>query len=296
MSSYDDGSAEQAAAPGPVPGTASGQGRPRPVGPRRPPWPEVRTDTGPLSAPWIGPPRPNGPPTAGPVPPAPDGAAPPGGTAPGPAGGILALAPPYRAAAALALVLVTAVAAGHIGMVFLHVAPPNTATRQYGDAIDAWIYPEFEQNWKLFAPNPLQQNIAVEVRAEVRTPEGERRTTGWVGLTAEDTRAIRGNPLPSHVHQNELRRAWDFYVNSHDGKGRATGERGRLSERYIRRIALLRLQRYELGGPVTYMQLRSTTRPVEAPPWSGEKTDTRPVHRLLPWWTVTEADRPEAAG
>ena len=57
-------------------------------------------------------------------------------------------------------------------MVFLHVAPSNTVTKQHGTAIDDWIYPEFEQNWKLFAPNPLQQNIAVQVRAEVRTADG----------------------------------------------------------------------------------------------------------------------------
>ncbi|MER6915195.1 DUF5819 family protein [Streptomyces sp. NPDC000594] len=214
------------------------------------------------------------------------------GTAPG---GLLALSTPYRIAAALALALVAVVATVHIGMVFLHVAPANTASKRYGEAIDAWVYPEFEQNWKLFAPNPLQQNTAVEVRAEVRTPAGALRTTGWIGLTAEDARSIRGNPLPSHVHQNELRRAWDFYDTTHDEKNRATGDRGRLAERYLRRIAVLRLDRRDPGGTVERVRLRSVTTLVPAPRWSGEKTDTRPSHRLLPWWEVTPADRPAGA-
>lgn len=178
-------------------------------------------------------------------------------------------------------------------MVFLHVAPSNTVSKQYGEQIGDWVYPEFEQNWKLFAPNPLQQNIAVEVRAEVEGPGGSRRTTDWINLTAEDGAAIHGNPFPSHVDQNELRRGWDFFVDSHDDKARPNGLRGQLSEGYIRRIVMLRLEAHDLGGPVERIQLRSVSRSVQAPPWSGEKTNTRPGHRVFPWWTVTSGDLAE---
>ncbi|MFC5151926.1 DUF5819 family protein [Streptomyces amakusaensis] len=219
-----------------------------------------------------------------------------GGGPAGPSGGVLALSPVYRAVAGVSLALVAGVACVHIAMVFLHVAPSNTVTKRHGETIGAWIYPEFEQNWKLFAPNPLQQNIAVQVKAEIRTREGGRETTGWINLTAQDAEAIRGNPLPSHIHQNELRRGWDFFLNAHDDKGRATGPRGRLSESYVRRIAMLRLDRQDLGGSVERIRMRSLTTTVEAPPWSEEKTDTRPVERLMPWWTVTPADRPGGEG
>jgi hypothetical protein len=195
-------------------------------------------------------------------------------------------------AAALALALVGALAFVHVAMVFLHVAPSNTVTKQHGKVVDGWIYPEFEQNWKLFAPNPLQQNVAVQVRAEVSHPDGSLKSTDWIDLTAEDGEAIRGNLLPSHVQQNELRRGWDFYVNSHDNQDRPNGQRGRLSESYIRRIVMLRLEAHDLGGPVERIQLRSATRSVKAPEWSDEKTDTRAFHRVLPWWSVTAADLP----
>ncbi|MEU3215241.1 DUF5819 family protein [Streptomyces sp. NPDC006971] len=222
----------------------------------------------------------------------------PTGAAPGPGraspGGVAALSLPYQAVAAIALSVIGLLACGHLAMVFLHVAPSNTLTKQHGEAVDDWIYPEFEQNWKLFAPNPLQQNVAVHVRAEVAGDDG-RRTTPWMSLTGEDTEAIRGNVIPSHIHQNELRRAWDFYINSHDNENRANGVRGELSERYMRRIAMLRLTGHDYGGTVERIQLRSEVRSVGAPPWSNEKISTKPSYRVLPWWTVTSADLPEGA-
>ncbi|MGW2563287.1 DUF5819 family protein [Streptomyces sp. NPDC001514] len=207
-------------------------------------------------------------------------------------GGIVSLSLPYQVVAAVALAVIGVLACAHLAMVFLHVAPSNTMTKQHGEAVDGWIYPEFEQNWKLFAPNPLQQNIGVQARAEVTDGDGARSTSEWIDLTAEDGEAIRGNLLPSHVDQNELRRAWDFYANSHTDDNRPNGLRGQLSERYIRRIVMMRLEHHDLGGKVERVQLRSVTRSVKAPAWSKEKTDTRPYYRVLPWWKVTGADLP----
>lgn len=209
-----------------------------------------------------------------------------------PTRGIAALSLPYQVAVAVSLALIAVLAGVHVAMVFLHVAPSNTASKEYGKAIDAWVYPEFEQNWKLFAPNPLQQNVAVQVKAEVSTPDGDRRSTGWIDLSAEDGDAIRGNLLPSHTQQNALRRAWDFYINSHDDKNRSSGLRGQLSESYVRRLVMARLERHDVGGEVERIQLRSSTSAVKAPDWSNEKFDLRPQFRVLPWWTVTAADLP----
>ena len=204
--------------------------------------------------------------------------------------GVAALSPRYQVGAVVALAVVAVAVCAHIGLVFLHVAPSNTLTKQHGSAVDEWVFPEFEQNWKLFAPNPLQQNVSVQVRAEVSTADGAIRTTDWYDLSAEDGRAIDGNPLPSHTQQNELRRAWDFFVSSHDSENRPVGLRGSLSETYLRRIALLRLDRNEAAGPggvVERVQYRSRTTNVEPPPWSGEKVSDRPTYRELPWWSVT---------
>ncbi|MDH6215006.1 DUF5819 family protein [Streptomyces pseudovenezuelae] len=234
-----------------------------------------------------------------PTPAAPTSAAPPAAVPPAampptePRTGVAALSPGYQVAAALALAVVGVTVCVHLALVFLHVAPSNTVTKQHGNAIDDWVYPEFEQNWKLFAPNPLQQNIAVQVRAEVHTDDGEVNTTGWYDLSAEDGRAIDGNLLPSHTDQNELRRAWDFFASTHDGENRPSGLRGALSETYLRRIVVLRLDREDVtarGGVVENVQVRARTTNVPAPKWSDEKISDKPMYRVLPWWTVTAAD------
>ncbi|MFD7838918.1 DUF5819 family protein [Streptomyces sp. NPDC059761] len=202
--------------------------------------------------------------------------------------GIAGLSAPYRVVTALALAAVGLAACGHLALVFLHVAPSNTVSKQHAQTVDDWIYPEFEQNWKLFAPNPLQQNIVVEVRAEVRsTLGGELVPVGWRDLSAQDGEAIRHSLLPSHTRQNELRRAWDFFTGSHDEDNKPIGERGGLSEQYLRRIVLNRLtEDGAVRGEIVRIQLRSATRAVAAPPWSDEKTDTQTYYRELPWWTV----------
>ncbi|MCX5377251.1 DUF5819 family protein [Streptomyces sp. NBC_00091] len=206
--------------------------------------------------------------------------------------GIAGLSAPYRVLAALVLAALAVGACLHLGLVFLHVAPANTVSRQHARLVDGWVYPEFEQNWKLFAPNPLQQNIAVEVRAQVRTAGGELVTRDWRDLSAEDGAAIRHSLLPSHTEQNELRRAWDFFTGSHDEDNKADGERGELSEEYLKRIAVARLAADRRDGErpdgerIVRIQLRSATRSVAAPAWSEEKTDTQTYYRELPWWTV----------
>ncbi|MFA3877298.1 DUF5819 family protein [Streptomyces sp. MMCC 100] len=221
---------------------------------------------------------------------------------PEPRTGVAALSPRYQVGAVVALAVVAVAVCAHMGLVFLHVAPSNTLTKKHGAAVDEWVFPEFEQNWKLFAPNPLQQNVSVQVRAEVGTADGGIRTTGWHDLSAEDGRAIDGNPLPSHTQQNELRRAWDFFVATHDSEDRPVGLRGALSETYLRRIALLRLDRDDAAGPggvVERVQYRSLTTNVEPPSWSGEKVSDRPTVRELPWWSVsaeTGDARAEKAG
>lgn len=205
--------------------------------------------------------------------------------------GVAALSLRYRIGAAAALAVVAAGVCAHLGMVFLHLAPSNTVSKQHHETISDWIYPEFEQNWKLFAPNPLQQNITVQVRAEMYTADGASRTTGWYNLSSQDGRAIDGSLVPSHTQQNLLRRAWGFFASAHDDDNRPVGLRGTLSEAYLRRIAVMRLHRADAAGPggvVARVQIRSRTAHVPPPDWSEEKISTEPVYRTLPWWSVPD--------
>ncbi|SHL61496.1 DUF5819 family protein [Actinacidiphila paucisporea] len=197
---------------------------------------------------------------------------------------------PARITVAVTVGVVAVGALFHLGMVFLHVAPSNTLSKQHATAVSDYVYPEFEQNWKLFAPDPLQQNIHVQARAEVRKAGGGTETTGWVDLTATDVADMRHNPVPSHSQQNELRRAWGYYSDTHNDQNQSTGSGGSdLSSSYLQNIVAGRLGPRLNGGTVVRIQARAATTSVARPTWSGESVDTTTQYRELPWWTVTTA-------
>lgn len=208
---------------------------------------------------------------------------------------LAALSLPARLVISLVVGVVAVYTAFHMATVFLFVAPSNHVREEYGDRIDGYIYPEFEQTWKLFAPNPLQRNVAIEARAEVREPDGGRHVTDWISITAMDVGHVRHNPMPSHTAQNEMRRAWDFYTGSHDETtGEPVGLRGELSEIYVHRIALLRLDQSGKvdAEDVERLQLRSATTLVPPPEWAQEDVDTSTSYHQLDWWVVTTQDVP----
>ncbi|WP_051055284.1 MULTISPECIES: DUF5819 family protein [Kitasatospora] len=197
---------------------------------------------------------------------------------------------PARVVLVLAGVGLGSAVLAFLGALFLHVAPANSVSQEYRTQVDWVVYPEFEQNWKLFAPDPLQRNVAVDARVQTIGADGAVATGDWHGLTAEDWAAIRHDPAPSHLDQNLLRRAWDFYESTHgenDAKA-ADGSRGQLAERYLERIALQRIGRG--GDRAIQVQLRVTVTAVAPPAWSRQQTDTAPHSRELPWWPVGEAD------
>lgn len=207
----------------------------------------------------------------------------------GPPSRARALSLPARTAVAVTVGVVTVGALYHLAMVFLHVAPDNTLSKQHTAAVSDYIYPEFEQNWKLFAPDPLQQNIHVQARAELRMPGGGTETTGWVDITGMDIAAMRHDPLPSHTRQNQLRRAWGFYTDTHDDQEQPTaGDRSDLSRTYLLRILEKRFGPELNGGRVVRIRARGATTPVPPPSQgAGQSRTATTQYRELPWWNVT---------
>jgi hypothetical protein len=198
-----------------------------------------------------------------------------------------ALSMPGRLVVAVTVGAVAVAALYHLAMVFLHVAPSNTLSKEHATAVNDYVYPEFEQNWKLFAPDPLQQNIHVEARAEVDKPGGTVATTAWLDLTGMDVAAMRHDPVPSHSQQNELRRAWGFYSDTHDTQEQATGgDRSDLSRTYLLRIVEKRFGTQFGGGRVARIQIRAATTDVPQPSWIAGASTPSTQFRQLPWWPV----------
>ena len=190
----------------------------------------------------------------------------------------------------LATMLLCSVAVWHLALVFLSLAPPSGATEKYESRIDGHVRPEFGQDWKLVAPNPLQDNVAVDARVRTASGGGRDRSP-WIDLTAQDIARIRGNPAPSHADQNLLRRGWDTYREAHDRRtGSPEGLRGKLSALYLKRIALQRIGREWHGDRVVALQIRNRITPLPAPRWQQQETTRRPEQRVLPWWRVEDRD------
>lgn len=194
-----------------------------------------------------------------------------------------------------AVILCVATTLTHMALVFLHVAPPNAISQRYSRQVDAWIFPLFEQNWQLFAPNPDSVNRKISARTAHTAPDGSVQVSPWLDLTAVDNSAVEHNVFPSHTTQNLLRRAWTSYAESHGGDDQPHSERAVMFQKYLRNIAADRMAAHE-GGTFESIQLRVTTLPIAAPiaapgTADGSRTAaTRPAPvdtRLLPWWKVT---------
>ncbi|MFJ4923516.1 DUF5819 family protein [Streptomyces sp. NPDC088725] len=172
----------------------------------------------------------------------------------------------------------------HVFLVFLHVAPPNAVSQRYSKLVDAWVFPLFEQNWRLFAPDPESVNQQISARTAHTAADGTVRVSAWSDLSAVDDSAVDHNVFPSHTTQNMLRRAWTSYLETLGGDDRARSERAEMVQKYLRNIAADRVATLEHGS-FESIQLRVVTRRIAAPgarPATSAPTDTR----TLPWWKV----------
>jgi hypothetical protein len=192
-----------------------------------------------------------------------------------------------KAGLCTAVVLCLAASVVHVLLVFLHVAPVNTVSKRYSPLINAWVYPFFEQNWRLFAPDPEAVNRRIMARTAHTTSDGSAQVSPWFDLTAVDNSAVEHHPFPSHTAQNMLRRAWAGYVDSHGGDDKARTERALMMQKYLSNIAADRVAALR-GGTFDFIQLRVVALPVAAPGTAtGNRAPTPVENRLLPWRKVT---------
>lgn len=187
---------------------------------------------------------------------------------------------------AVVLCLVTALM--HVVMVFLHVAPSNVVSQRFSRQVNAWIYPLFEQNWRLFAPDPDSVNRTISARTAHTARDGSVQVSPWVDLSAMDESAVKHNVFPSHTSQNLLRRSWTSYDELHGGDDRSHSPRAEMMRQYLRNIAADRMTDRD-GKAFEFIQLRVVTQPIAASGTAGSDrraTSANAETRRLPWWKV----------
>ncbi|WP_283134314.1 DUF5819 family protein [Rhizohabitans arisaemae] len=87
----------------------------------------------------------------------------------------------------------------HFGMTFLYVAPWNPAYDKSASVVEGYMNPYFGQNWELFAPDPIDYNARVLVRAKVKDASGWERHTGWLDMTGPERKRALGSLFPGRV-------------------------------------------------------------------------------------------------
>jgi hypothetical protein len=185
-----------------------------------------------------------------------------------------------RALVAGTTVLVACAVAAHLLATFLYNAPANPVSQRYAKPVGWWMDPLFQQNWRLFAPNPVSANLAVQARA---SRSGDGRVTAWFDLSALDAAATRGDPVPERQTQDALRNAWLEWAGSHDDKGDPTSAYGAIMQQYLQNLAVDRL-RPLVGGQIGSIQLRAVTTLIPGPGRTPQQTS--PQTRTLDWWAV----------
>jgi hypothetical protein len=202
---------------------------------------------------------------------------------------LAALPLPLRVATRAAAALLVAVSLLHVLFLFLHVAPANPISQRYARQIQGWVYPFFEQNWRLFAPEPESSVPQISARTVRTSTRGSQQVSGWFDLTAVDNAGVRHDPFPSHTTQNMLRRAWAGYLDSHGNSDVSYTDRAVMWQEYLRNIAVDRVSAARTAA-IDGIQLRVRTSPVAGYDAAGHILRVPPsavTTRNLPWWKVT---------
>ncbi|MEU3658060.1 DUF5819 family protein [Streptomyces sp. NPDC032161] len=66
----------------------------------------------------------------------------------------------------------------HMFFLFLHVAPLNQISQRYARPVQSWLYPLFEQNWRLFAPEPESSVPQISARTVRTAADGSQQISG----------------------------------------------------------------------------------------------------------------------
>ncbi|WP_432357034.1 DUF5819 family protein [Sporosarcina sp. UB5] len=83
----------------------------------------------------------------------------------------------------------------HFSITILYNSPVNPITYKYYPAIQSYMQPLFNQNWKLFAPDPVSNNHKLLVKGYYKGENGKENETQWIDVT---------ELLVTELHKNRL--------------------------------------------------------------------------------------------
>lgn len=95
------------------------------------------------------------------------------------------------------MVVAAAFTVWHVLATFLWIAPPSGLRQAIpGTALRSYMIPMFGQSWSVFAPEPINGDYRLQVRAVVADGPGQTHTTRWVDATSAELSLLQHHLAP----------------------------------------------------------------------------------------------------
>src|SRR5262249_22355260 len=180
-------------------------------------------------------------------------------------------------------------------MTFLFVAPRNLISAAADNVIGSYMLPYFNQDWRLFAPDPAKTDPHLLVRARVVDATGQQQVTPWLDITEPELARVRGHLLPDRVSRPTPKVAASLSAAAaRREQARADPQQQppipeetpqeKLNAAYARVLAS-RAARAQWGEQVREIQIRLLGHIPPAPPFAGSPPTNDPevIQHDLPW-------------
>jgi hypothetical protein len=71
----------------------------------------------------------------------------------------------------------------HFGLTLIYLLPLNPITLRLAPLLDGYMTPLFTQDWRLFAPNPIDETRVLLLACRLRAAQGTTVETAWVDIS-----------------------------------------------------------------------------------------------------------------
>jgi hypothetical protein len=183
----------------------------------------------------------------------------------------------------------------HFVMTFLYVAPRNPISAGADKSISSYILPYFDQDWKLFAPDPVKTDPHMLVRAKVVDAKGQQQVTSWLDITRPELARVKGHLFPDRVSRLSAKVAESLFEAAERQEQAAADQQqqalppeqarhGNPDEAFARVLAT-RAARAQWGKQVIEVQIRLDGHIPASPPFYGpqDAADAKVIQHHMPW-------------
>lgn len=143
----------------------------------------------------------------------------------------------------------------HFGFTFLYLSPENDWKDKHWNTIFAYMNPLFTQNWKLFAPDPSDQQLNMDMRVQYIDQSDKTRETDWYSITQPVIKELQHNRFSPNARFSEFQDSLinDYIWGDQDSKQTA------FQSIQIYAAYQLHSGRFVVPGKVTKIQIRAIT-------------------------------------